>query len=59
MMAMQSQVPPAPLMSITHAGKVTARAGEHVLRHVAPLMPHEFIQIAFFLFSLDDAPLME
>ena len=32
-------------MSITHAGKVTARAGEHVLRHVAPLMPHEFIQM--------------
>ncbi len=32
-------------MNITHAGKVTARAGEHVLRHVAPLMPHEFIQM--------------
>ena len=47
------------MLNITHAGKVTARAGEHVLRHVAPLMPHEFIQIAFFLFSLNDAPLME
>ena len=47
------------MLNITHAGKVTVRAGEHVLRLVAPLMPHEFIQIAFFLFSLDDAPLME